>query len=587
MKNKLNHRGPDSEGVYLSKHAMLGHKRLTIIDPEGGKQPMIKEKNSRKFVIVYNGELYNTEDIRKDLKEYGWTFNSYSDTEVLLTSYMQWGENCLDKLNGIYAFCIWDEVNNKAFLARDRLGVKPLFYSFKNNNLVFASEIKSILVHSSITTKINREGLMEIFGLGPARINGSGIFQDIKEIPPGYYISFKNGKVDLQKYWDVSAELHVDSFDDTKYKLKTLLYDAVERQLISDVGFCTFLSGGLDSSIISYIASKANKEKIDTFTIDYIDNDKHFKKSIYQPNSDSEYSKLMAKYINSNHNIVMLNNENLADSLDEAVIAKDIPGMADVDSSLYLFCKEIKKKTSVALSGECADEIFGGYPWFHREEMMYVDTFPWSRTLDHRKNILSDKYKKLPLEDFVHYHYKKTLGNVPLLGDESPYEKRMKEIFYLNIKWFMITLLNRKDRMSMANSLEVRVPFADHRLVQYAYNIPAELKLYKGKEKGLLNETVKDMLPREITERKKSPYPKTHHPLYTKKVVKKMEDVLYNINSPILEIINIKFIKELIRTNGETFDKPWFGQLMTGPQVIALLYQINKWMVEYDVKLEV
>jgi asparagine synthase (glutamine-hydrolysing) len=589
MTDTVSKRGPDAVDFQVNTHALLGHRRLVVVDPEGGAQPMTRQLGQFIYTIIYNGELYNTEELRKMLKDRGHHFKGYSDTEVLLVSYMEWGQKCVDYLNGIYAFGIWEENHKSLFLARDRLGVKPLFYSQRGNHFVFASEIKALLAHPMIEPVIDEEGLSEIFGLGPARSPGNAVFKGIYEVPPGYSLLYEKGEVQLKRYWHLESREHNEGLNETVERVRNLLVDAVERQLVSDVPICTFLSGGLDSSAISAIAAKAFKKEgkgiLNTYSIDYVDNDIYFKPSEFQPNSDAEWVIRMKDFIGSNHYNTVIDIESLVPALEDAVKANDLPGMADVDSSLYLFCKEVRKEATVALSGECADEIFGGYPWFRRSEDINGNTFPWSKATKERKEILSKEFNSLDLEGYVASKYEDTLKEVPRLSGESREAHRIREIFYLNLKWFMITLLNRKDRMSMANSLEVRVPFADHRIVEYTWNIPWEMKFYKGREKGLLRKSLEGLLPQEIIERKKSPFPKTHHPAYLKAVKLWMKSILQDPASPILQIINRNRVNEIVETGGASFGKPWFGQLMTGPQLIAYLIQINIWMKEYNVKV--
>lgn len=588
MAETLKDRGPDDEGFYYSSHALLGHRRLTVVDPKGGHQPMIKVIDGRKYVIVYNGELYNTEDVRRELLKKGYEFNSYSDTEVLLTSYIEWGEECLNHINGIYAFGIWDENAQKLFLVRDPLGVKPIFYSFKDGSFLFGSEMKAILAFPGMEAVIDRQGLLEIFGLGPARIPGSGVFKDIHEIPPAFYLTFSRDGITLKEYWKLKCEKHLENADETAEHVKILLTDAIERQLVSDVPVCTFLSGGLDSSAISAVASKKFREEgktLDTYSIDYEDNDKYFKSDDFQPDPDSKWTDVVSKYIKSSHHNVINTSIKLSDSLTDAAYANDLPGMADVDSSLYLFCKEVRKNATVALSGECADELFGGYPWYMNEDFINTDTFPWSLFVKERESIMSKEFKNLNLEEFARNEYKKSISRVPHLEDDSKRDIRMRELFYLNIKWFMITLLTRKDRMSMANSLEVRVPFADYRIVEYAFNIPSSIKFYEGREKGILRKALVDILPKGVIYRKKSPYPKTHNPDYTGIVSRWLLDILNDPSSPILQVIDKDVVTDIAESGGASFTKPWFGQLMKGPQLIAYLIQMNAWMKKYKVKI--
>ena len=589
MVKTLKKRGPDAEGIYISNNVIFGHRRLIVVDPKGGSQPMTKIFEGRRYTLVYNGELYNTEDLRKKLIKEGFEFESYSDTEVLLTSYICWGKECVNKLLGIFAFAVFDEQKQEVFLARDQMGVKPLFYSICNGEFIFGSEIKTILAYPSVKREIDKEGLTEIFGLGPATIPGSAVFKNIKEVAPANCVLInKDNNIKKWEYWTVKAEEFNETAEEAINHTRELLIDAIKRQLVVDVPLCTFLSGGLDSSALSAIAGqefKKNGKTLTTYSINYEDNDKYFKASLFEPNSDEYFAKEMAEFIGSNHKNVILNHPDLASALKDSVLSRDLPGMADIDSSLLLFCKEIRKDFVVGLSGECADEIFGGYPWFTHDDMFYLDTFPWSRFVKNRIEILNKKIKDIPIEELVQYQYKKSLSKVPHTDKESKRDYRMKEVSYLNLKWFMVNLLNRKDRSSMYNSLEVRVPFADIRLVQYAFNMPADIKLYKGREKGLLRSSLEGILPDDIIYRKKSPYPKTHNPIYTDIICRMMNEIMKDKSEPIHEIIDDNVVKEIIDTRGESYKSPWYGQLMTGPQLLAYLIQVNIWLKEYNVNL--
>ncbi len=590
MIDTLKLRGPDSAGLKTYNHALMGHRRLIIVDPTGGMQPMTKIINNKEYTICYNGELYNTEEVRADLISKGYKFDSYSDTEVLLTSYIEYGQKCADYLNGIFAFGIWDEYNQELFLCRDQLGIKPLFYSYIDGNLIFASEIKALLKHPYIDSIVDRDGLIELISLGPARTLNGAIFKDIKEIPPAHYLLFNKRGINLNEYWKLETMEHEDDIDTTKKKVREMLVEIIENQLVSDVPVCTFLSGGLDSSVISSVAFDKFKKDglgvLNTFSIDYKDNEKYFKKNLYEPNSDSEYVKRMVEFLGSNHHNIVLNNIDLARALDDATKAADLPGMADVDSSLYLFAKEVRKYATVALSGECADEVFGGYPWFTREYDS-IEIFPWANSIEYRKNILKPSLKDLPIEEYVKQTCRDSINKIDKLPKESHDDRIIRELTYLNIKYQMLTLINRKDRMTMSNSLEGRVPYADKRLVQYAFNFPKDIKLLHGREKGLLREAVRGIVPDEIIDRKKSPYPKTHNPEYTREVSNMLKKILEDRSSPIHQIIDYDFVSNIVDTGGESFKEPWYGQLMTGPQVIAYLIQLNNWMKFYNVKLDI
>ncbi|MBT2659925.1 asparagine synthase (glutamine-hydrolyzing) [Bacillus sp. ISL-45] len=590
MAETLSKRGPDDTNIWTSGHAGLGHKRLVVVDPEGGKQPMTRTQGDNRYTICYNGELYNTEDLRKALLLKGYSFSGHSDTEVLLTSFMEWKENCLEHLNGIFAFAVWDHQQEQLFIGRDRLGVKPLFFLETASGLMFASEQKALLAHPDVKTEVGREGLCEVFGLGPSRSPGAGIFKNMKELRPGHGLIFSKNGLKIWRYWNVKSEEHTDSLEETAEKVRDLFTDAVTRQLVSDVPLCTFLSGGLDSSAITAIAANYYKSEgkgsLHTYSIDYEGNDKYFKKNEFQPNADTFWINKMTETYGTVHHNSIISQHDLADFLTEAVHVRDLPGMADIDSSLLWFCREIKQDFTVGLSGECADEIFGGYPWFHREEDLNRPGFPWMRSINERQNMLRDHWrKKLSLEEYMMAKYNDTIAEVPVLDGENHSDAKRRQLFYLNIIWFMTTLLDRKDRMSMGASLEVRVPFADHRLVEYVWNIPWEMKMHGNREKGILRKALEGTLPDEVLYRKKSPYPKTHHPAYTHAVQGMLSDFMADSNSALHEFFDRATLQKMIETEGASFKVPWFGQLMTGPQLLAQLAQIHIWFRDYNINI--
>lgn len=584
MSESLKDRGPDGEGQYVEPSAAIIHRRLAIIDPKGGSQPM----RFGNYVIAYNGEIYNTEEVRNELKTFGYTFDTTCDTEVVLKAYHKWKEESVKKLNGIFAYAVFDVKSKKLFAARDRIGVKPLFYSKKGGLFAFASRIETLLLIDEIKSVVDEEGLSEIFMLGPARTIGKAVFRDISELPPASYLEYENGRLKISSYWRLKAKEHTDSFEETVEHTRYLVRDAIERQLVSDVPVCTFLSGGLDSSIISEIAAgyfRRNGETLTTYSVDYTDNDKFFKKSLFQPNKDSDYIGMISDYIGSNHRNVVLDNVQLADALVDAVYARGVPGFTDVDSSLLLFCREVKKDFKVCLSGECADEIFGGYPWYHRKEILFEETFPWSRSVDVRKSLLRDGLLENGAE-YVHSAYQKTVDDTSFLDSDSPLEKRMRQMFRLNMDWFMQTLLMRKDAMSMASSLEVRVPFCDWRIVEYAYNMPWAFKSPEDREKGILRMAFENELPYEIAWRKKSPYPKTFNPDYFKRVKEMVSMALSDTSCPLYDMLNKDTVYKLC-DDPDVLPEPWYGQLMRGVQVLAYIVQIYHWIKKYNVTFDI
>ncbi len=570
-------RGPDATGVYKEESCTLLHARLAVIDPEGGRQPMTLSYGEETYTITYNGELYNAEELRQALSCLGHCFEGHSDTEVLLHAYAQWGEGCLEKCNGIFAFAVWEKNRKRLFLARDRMGVKPLFYKCHAGGLLFASEIKTLLAYPTVKAVLDEQGAAEILLLGPGRTPGCGVLRDIRELEPGCCGWYSAGKFTLKRYWQLRDREHTQSFEETAEQVRSLVTDAIRRQMVSDVPIGTFLSGGLDSSLITAVCAgeMARKgEQLKTFSVDYVDNDKYFTPNKFQPNSDGHYIRLMQSALGTEHHWCVLSPEDLVAALEESVEARDLPGMADVDMSLLAFCRKIRQEVTVALSGECADEIFGGYPWFRDPEVLAKDGFPWAQNTAQRCQMLAPGLK-LDGAAYVRERYEKTCRESDILPGTSPEERRMKEMVNLNQQWFMQTLLDRKDRMSMYSALEVRVPFCDHRIAEYLYGVPWAFKDYQGKEKGLLRYAMKCILPEEVLWRKKSPYPKTWDPRYLELVSGRLQDILAQKDAPLFHLVARDAAEAVLDKDGAW---PWYGQLMRKPQTICYLLQIDAWL---------
>ena len=579
-------RGPDGSGIYAGKACTLLHTRLAIIDPEGGKQPMSASWYGETYTITYNGELYNTQEIKQELIRLGHVFQNRSDTEVVLHAYIQWGRDCLHKLNGIFAFAIYEKNSGRLFLARDRMGVKPLFYKFHGGGLLFASEIKTILAYPGVKAELDADGVASVLLLGPGRTPGSGVLRGIFEVEPGCCGFYEDGRFHLERYWSLCDREHADTFEQTAEKVRTLVTDAIQRQMVSDVSIGTFLSGGLDSSLISAICAKEllpKGEALQTFSVDYEDNEKYFVANKFQPNSDSSYIALMTDYLHSDHHSTVLSANELTEALPDATYARDLPGMADVDFSLLAFCGRIRSHVKVALSGECADEIFGGYPWYRDPTVRAAEGFPWAQNTAYRASFLHPQLAaKIDPESFVMDRYRQTILETDVLPGTSADERRMKEMVNLNYRWFMQTLLDRKDRMSMYHGLEVRVPFCDYRIAQYLYGVPWKMKDYQGREKGLLRVAMDGILPNEVLWRKKSPYPKTWDPKYLELVSDSLRTLLKSPQRPIFQLVNIETLKTLLT---QEHIWPWYGQLMKLPQTIAYMLQIDHWLETYQISV--
>ncbi len=589
MASKQQHRGPDALNAWVGEHAAFSHSRLAVIDIEGGTQPMKRTVQGYDFIITYNGELYNSEELRTKLKGFGYELSTRSDTEIVLYTYIHYGKSCVDYLNGIFAFAVYDIMRQRVFLCRDRFGVKPLFYTCtEDNTVVFASEIKALFEYPDVTPRLDSVGLCELFAISPARTQGLGVFKDIYELCPGELMTVGRLGILKKKYYSLNSMPHTDSYEDTISNVRELVYDSVKRQLVSDVPIATLLSGGLDSSIITAIAAnelKKDGRKLDTYSFDYEDNSSYFRPTAFQPDSDTQWVPRMSDAFSTNHTYLSCPTSALTDLLEEAVIAKDLPGMADCDSSLLYFCREIKKHHTVVLSGECSDEIFGGYPWFRDTKAFERDAFPWCYDLSMREYILKDSVRDtLRLNEYSRMRYDEMIKDTPRFAPDSPTEARRREISYLNIGQFMTNLLDRKDRMSMASGLEVRVPFCDHRLVEYVWNIPWEMKNRNNVSKNILREAAKGILPEDVRLRRKSPYPKTHNPNYEANVKKMLRVIIDNDNSPILALCEKSRLEKILNGSFD-YGRPFFGQLMAGPQFIGFIVQLNILLEKYNPKI--
>lgn len=586
MLTTMKRRGPDASGQYCMGNCCLLHSRLAIIDLDRGQQPMQLSWHNETYTIVYNGELYNTQELRVLLQKLGHVFQGHSDTEVVLHAYAQWSDTCVEKFNGIFAFAVWEEKRKKLYLARDRIGVKPLFYKIHENGFLFASEIKTILKYPTVKAELDAEGAAQILLLGPGRIPGSGVFRGIAELEPGCFGYYYQKKWNWKRYWKLTDRPHTDTFEETAEKVGYLVADSIRRQMVSDVPIGTFLSGGLDSSLISSVCARemvSRGESLLTFSVDYENNDQYFVPGKFQPNADTDYIRIMQGYLQSTHHWTVIRPEQLLEAMTSATEARDLPGMADVDFSLFIFCEDIRKEVKVALSGECADEIFGGYPWYRDPQVRAVDGFPWAQNTAERAAFMAPEIaSKIDGQAFVRAQYQKTIAQCDILPETNPLERRMKEMVNLNHRWFMQTLLDRKDRMSMYHGLEVRVPFCDYRIAEYLYGVPWEYKDYQGQEKGLLRYAMASYLPPEVLNRKKSPYPKTHDPRYQMLVTEQLRTILQDDQAPIYQIVNKQVLERLIDAE---YAWPWYGQLMRVPQTIAYMLQINHWLSHYHISV--
>lgn len=585
MNVTMKNRGPDQRGIFSDGDIHLAHNRLAIIDVENGRQPMTRVYGGVSYTIVYNGEIYNTAELTEIIKSRGITPETYCDTEVVLWLYILFGGRCAEMLNGIFAFAIYNGRTKEVCLVRDRFGIKPLFYAFDGKTMIFASEIKAILKYPSIKPIVDEKGIWQLIFLTPVRLSG-GIFRNVSELEPAHCGIWRDGVFKTWRYWELKADECTESRDEVIAHTRFLLTDAIESQLVSDVPLCTLLSGGLDSTVISGVAARCLKERgeeLSTYSFEYEGNRESFHSSLFQPQSDDDYARFAAEFLGTEHHILTASTQDVVNALKPAALARDFPGQADIDSSLYYFCSLIKRNHTVALSGECADEIFGGYPWFYRPEMLENPFFPWIHDPMIRAKLFNEDFAK-PNEgyEYLRGEYQRSMAECPVLENDSDSMKTSRRATWLSVNYFMTSLLERKDRMSMASSVEVRVPFADHRILEYVFNVPWEIKFENGVEKALLRNAMRDYIPEKVFSRKKSPYPKTQNPAYEQAVLNGVRERLQDSSSVLHNILNFKAFDSFINGENET----WFGQLMAKPQLLAWLIQLDYWADEYNVDFQ-
>ncbi|GHF56359.1 asparagine synthase (glutamine-hydrolyzing) [Streptomyces thermodiastaticus] len=546
-------RGPDDRGTFTDGPAALGHRRLAIIDLPGGRQPMTAETPEGTVALVYSGETYNFTELRADLIARGHRFTTDSDTEVVLRGYVEWGEALAERLNGMYAFAVWDGRHDKLVMIRDRMGIKPFYYYPTSDGVIFGSEPKAILANPLARRRVTLDGLRELFTF--VKTPGHAVWDGMREVEPGTVVTVDRAGLRTRVYWQLETRPHEDDRDTTIATVRSLLDDIVRRQLVADVPRCTLLSGGLDSSAMTALAARqlaAHGEKVRSFAVDFVGQADRFVPDELRSTPDTPYVHDVARLADTEHQDIVLDAHTLADpEIRERVVrARDLPmGFGDLDSSLYLLFRSIREHSTVALSGESADEVFGGYLQFFDEEARRAETFPWlvrfGRDFGDDSTIMRpDLANKLDLPAYIADGYRTAVAGIQRLDGESDFEYRMRRICHLHLTRFVRALLDRKDRMSMAVGLEVRVPFCDHRLVEYVYNSPWALKSFDGREKSLLREATRDVLPKSVYDRVKSPYPSTQDPKYAVALQDHAKDLLARPSHPVFDLIDREQLRE-------------------------------------------
>jgi asparagine synthase (glutamine-hydrolysing) len=544
-------RGPDAAGVWLRRDVALGHRRLAVIDLAGGVQPMVVSTPSGDVAMVYTGEAYNFTELRRELIAEGHSFETSSDTEVVLRGYLEWGESLADRLNGMYAFAIWDSRERKLVMIRDRMGVKPFYFYATPHGVLFGSEPKAVFANPMAPREIDLEGLREL--IVPVKTPGTAVWKGMREVGAGTIVTVDDHGIRERTYWRLESRLHTDDLATTVANVRGLLDDTVRRQLVADVPECVLLSGGLDSSAITALSARELSTPVRSFAVDFTDQDANFTPSDMHPTRDTPYAHEVAEYVGSDHTDIVLDHRQLSDpGLRRKVIAAlELPvGGLEQAGSMYLLFTAIRQQSTVALSGESADEIFGGYRQFHDPQIQRTDAFPWvaigAAWTDASGYILTPALREaLDLDTYLQDRYTDAVAEVERLSAEDDFTHRMRVMSYLHLTRHVGILLDRKDRLSMASGLEVRVPFCDHRLVEYVYNTPWSMKNYDGREKSLLRGAVADVLPESVVQRVKSPYPSTSDPQYGNAIQAQARELLGSGSDTLFSVIDRNSLKKM------------------------------------------
>jgi asparagine synthase (glutamine-hydrolysing) len=589
-------RGPDDEGTFVDTHAALGHRRLAVIDLPGGRQPMTVTENGRPgaAALVYSGETYNFRELRERLAVAGHRFETSSDTEVVLHAHREWGRrdprDAVRELNGMFAYALWDAATQELVLVRDRLGIKPLYYYPTAHGVLFGSEPKAVLANGLAERVLDADGLRR--ALGFVADPHQAIFRGLREVPPGHVVRVSRAGISEQRYWALADTGHTDDVPTTVRHVRELLEDTARRQLVADVPLCTLLSGGLDSSALTALAARHTAGRVRSFAVDFTGYTENFTADEFRSTPDAPYVHEVAQFVGTEHTDITLSTDQLMDAGVRAATlhARDLPsGIGDMDTSLYLLFRSVRERSTVALSGESADEVFGGYREFHDLDTVAAGTFPWlaGRMMDRDPSDpgLWDPglAKQLDLPGYLEGHYRTALAEVPALTGPSatdPHERRMREICYLYLTRFLPLLLERKDRMSMAVGLEVRVPFCDHRLVEYVFGAPWSHKTFDGREKSLLRAAAADLLPGSVVQRVKSPYPSTQDAGY-ERILRSRVSALLDADAPVTPLISVDAVRERLTAPEGAYSG--MGARMRLEQVLSM----NDWLSDYAVTLDV
>ncbi|MFF2862243.1 asparagine synthase (glutamine-hydrolyzing) [Streptomyces rubiginosohelvolus] len=585
MADTLARRGPDDSGVWTATRIGLGHRRLAVIDPELGRQPMTErggDDGRERAVVSFSGEIHNYRELRTELTAHGHRFRTASDTEVLLAAHREWGPKAIERFAGMFAYALWDIAEQTLYLGRDPLGVKPLYYAEHPSGLVFGSEPKALFASGLIRPEVDAEGLTDVFTVAAKR-PGDAVYRGVRQLLPGHLLTVRRGATTARRYWQLTTAPHEDDEATTVATVRSLLDRIVGEQTVADVPLGALLSGGIDSSAITAIGARTlaadARGPLATYSVDFAGSEEDFQADALHVSRDAPYVRAVVDHVGTKHSEVLVEPASLLAESGVTLRARDYPGVGDLDVSLYLLFREVRRHLTVALSGEGADDAFGGYPWFASEAERPSGGFPWSAGVKDRNAVLSPELRgHLDLHERLDARYREALDEVPYLDGESGVDRRMREVYYLQHTRFLPFLLDRKDRMSMANGLEVRVPFCDHRLVEYVWNVPWRLKRLGGSEKGLLRAAVEDALPAEVVHRPKSGFPVGQSPAYLESVRTAVSDMIES-DGPAMRLLDAGTLRAMVR------DQAWVNGTFTPPPILPRALQLHDWLTAYDVRV--
>ncbi|MFC8131462.1 asparagine synthase (glutamine-hydrolyzing) [Streptomyces sp. NPDC057302] len=584
-------RGPDGEGIWVSRRAALGHRRLAVFDLAGGHQPVALEHDGRTIAVAaHSGSILNHQELRAELVSRGHRFRSAGDTEILLFAYLEWGAEAVHRLEGTFAGVVWDARKQELFLVRDRLGVEPLFYYPTATGLVFGSEAKAILAHPQVDPAVDAEGLQEIFTYsGTPHV---APFLGMHRLRAGHHLLVKAGHTVKTRWWSVEAAEHTDDLDTTVATIRGLLEESISRNLRTEAPLGSLLSGGLDSSGVVGLADRELRksgERVRTFTVDFAQHAENFKATDTRNSPDAPFAADVVRHLDTDHTTVVLDPADLSDPIARLAVlrAKDYPTpLGDMNTSLYLLARAVGEHAKVVLTGEAADSLFHGVAWNRDPVESTMETFPWVA-----RGVVRDDaaglgcglfapglLKELAPLEYAARRYRESVSEAPHLPGMSEHEKHMRELCWVHLTNFMENQNGHTERLFKAVGLEVRMPYCDHRLVKYAYNLPWDMQNFDGQEKSLLRAAVRDLLPQSVIERRKTPYPVTLDPGYEAALRTEMHALLDDSQAPVLPLLDVPAARAALK-DPEGLNR-WARRAN-----VELPIQLNTWLRRYGVRL--